>query len=131
MNPYELMFVMDAALPEDERREIVNEVEREIIDLDGEVEKSKHFEERDLAYTINNVTRGDYYIIHYYIDPPVNEDLQERLNIRDDVLRYLIIRQDEENPFKEPGEEEVEDEEEVAEEAADEEIEEEEEAVEA
>jgi small subunit ribosomal protein S6 len=92
---YELMFIMDVALAEDERREIQNEIEHEVIDLGGEVETAEQYDVRDLAYPINDITRGDYRLIRYEADGRMNQDLQERMNIRDDVLRYMIVKLDE------------------------------------
>lgn len=92
---YELMFIMDVALAEDERRDIVNEIEREVIDLGGEIDTTEQYDVRDLAYPINDITRGDYRLVRYEADGRMNQDLQERMNIRDDVLRYMIVKLDE------------------------------------
>jgi len=117
-NLYELMFVMDVALSEDDRREIVNEIEREVIDHAGEIETSEQYDTRSLAYPINDVKRGDYRLIRFESDGQQNQQLQQRLNIRDDVLRYLIIKMDQRdlNIFRESekeAEEEASDEEAV------------------
>lgn len=93
-NLYELMFVMDVALSEDDRREITNEIEREVIDHGGEIETFEQYDVRSLAYPINDVKRGDYRLIRFESDGQQNQQLQQRLNIRDDVLRYLIIKMD-------------------------------------
>lgn len=93
-NLYELMFVMDVALPEDDRRNIAGDIEKVVIDHDGEIETSEQYDVRNLAYPINDIKRGDYRLIRYRSDGRQNEDIQERLNIRDDVLRYLIIKMD-------------------------------------
>lgn len=124
---YELMFIMDVALAEDERRDIVNEIEREVIDLGGEIDTTEQYDVRDLAFPINDITRGDYRLIRYESDGRMNQDLQERMNIRDDVLRYMIVKLDErdlqifeeDESEEEESEESASDEEETVEEAAD------------
>ncbi len=96
MRSYELMFILDVSLPEDERREIVNDIEHEIVDLDGEIESSTQFDVRDLAYPIKDVNRGDYRLITCELEPSISQELQERLNFRDDILRYLLVNVEEE-----------------------------------
>lgn len=120
-NMYELMFIMDVALAEDERREILNEIEREVIDLGAKVETTEQYDVRDLAYPINDITRGDYRLVRYRADGQMNQDLQERLNIRDDVLRYMLIKLDERDRriFEESDTEDAGESEEAAEETAD------------
>lgn len=131
MTPYELMFILDTSLPEDERRDIANEVERELIDLGLEVNNSEKFDERELAYDINGVSRGEYRLIEYEAEPSenINDDIRERLNFRDDVIRYLIVNREEyenrqESPFEESESASTEGDESESEEEIDEEPEE-------
>ncbi len=100
MRPYELMCVFDVSLTEDERRDVVGELEHEIVDLDGEIVSSTQYGVRDLAYPIGGVTRGDYRLIRYRGIPDANQELQERLNYRDDLLRYIIVRVENEADLK-------------------------------
>lgn len=95
MEYYEVMFLLDINLPEDERRDIVNEVEKELIDLGGEVDATKQYDVRDLAYPIDNVKRADYRLIEFRAEAEssVLDELRERLNFQDDVVRYLITNQ--------------------------------------
>jgi small subunit ribosomal protein S6 len=108
MRKYDLMFILDVNLPEDGRREIVTKVEHEVIDVGGEIISSEQYGVRDMKFPINDVTRGDYRLIVCELDPKENKELQQRLNFRDDFLRYLLIRLDEEEAAEE---EEVEEEE--------------------
>ncbi len=105
MREYELMFIIDVALADDDRREIVNEVEHEIVDLGGEIDSSTQYDERDLAYPIKDVSRGDYRLISFELEPSKSHDLQERLNFRDDILRYLIVNLEQRKGIAEEKEE--------------------------
>lgn len=95
MEYYEVMFLLDINLPEDERRDIVNKVEKELIDLGAEVDATKQYDVRDLAYPIDNVKRADYRLIEFRAEAEssVLDELRERLNFQDDVVRYLITNQ--------------------------------------
>jgi small subunit ribosomal protein S6 len=95
MEYYEVMFLLDVNLPDDERRDIANEVEKELIDLGAEVDSSEQYDVRELAYPIDNVKRADYRLIEFRAEAEssVLDDLRERLNFRDDITRYLITNQ--------------------------------------
>ncbi len=110
MREYELMFILDINLPEDERRDIANKIEHELVDLGGRIQDSIHYGDRDLAFPIEGVTRGDYRLIKCELEPSSCEEVQERLNFRDDILRYLLINTEEDLQLGEEKEEESEEE---------------------
>lgn len=92
MEFYELMFLLDVNLPEEDRLDVTDEIEEEVIDVGGEVESTSQYDVRDLAYPIDNITRADYRLIEFQIEEPGQplEELRERLNFHDDIIRYLI-----------------------------------------
>lgn len=120
MEYYEVMFLLDINLPEDERRDIANEVEKDLIDLGAEVDSNKQYDVRDLAYPIDNVKRADFRLIEFRAEAEssVHEELRERLNFQNDVVRYLITNQRKdrhpEEVFESPEEESAEAEDETA-----------------
>jgi small subunit ribosomal protein S6 len=95
MQYYEVMFLLDVNLPEDDRRDIANDVKKEVIDLGAEVRSSEKWDVRDLAYPIDNVKRAEFRLIEFKTDPEgtVLDELRERLNFRDNIVRYLITNQ--------------------------------------
>jgi small subunit ribosomal protein S6 len=111
MQYYEVMFLLDVNLPEDDRRDIANEVEKEAIDLGAEVHSSEKWDVRDLAYPIDNVKRAEFRLIEFKAEPEgtVLDELRERLNFRDNIVRYLITNQRKdrhpEEVFESPDEE--------------------------
>lgn len=111
MRDYELMFILDVGLPEDERRDITNKIEHELVDLGAEINDSIQYGVRDMAFPIEGVTRGDYRLIKCELSPANCDELQERLNFRDDILRYLLINVEKDLDISEPSEEEEEEEE--------------------
>ena len=106
MRNYELMFILDVSLPEDDRREVVTKIEHEVVDVGGEIISSAQYDVRDMAFPIKNIKRGDYRLITCSLDPEQNEELQQRMNFRDDILRYLLVRLDEDAVVEEEEEEE-------------------------
>jgi small subunit ribosomal protein S6 len=47
---------------------------------------------RRLAYTIDGYRDGYYVVVHFESEPGLVDQLERMLNIRDDVMRHLVIR---------------------------------------
>ena len=60
----------------------------------GVVDKVDVWGRRKLAYEIQKLTEGFY--VFFYIDgpPSMPKELEDRINIRENILRHLIIRRD-------------------------------------
>ena len=94
MNKYELGIVIRANLDEETLKAELDTILGYIERFGGTVEKIDDWGKRKLAYEIEKQTEGFYNFIT--IDAPANmpQEIESRLNIRENVLRYLIIRKD-------------------------------------
>ena len=93
MNRYELTYIIDTALEETARKELIEKVSALIAANGGEVEKVD--EEpwgkgaKRLAYPINYKTEGWYVLVTFKAPADLPRELERNLEIYDDVLRYL------------------------------------------
>ena len=62
MNQYEVMYVVDAALEDSARSELINRFNELVVKNGGEVERVDEWGKRRLAYAINYKTEG-YYVL--------------------------------------------------------------------
>ena len=83
MNQYEVMYVIDPALEDGARVELINRFSELVKKNGGEIDRVDEWGKRRLAYAINYKTEG-YYVLMY-----INS-----------VLRYLVIRYEGELPAK-------------------------------
>lgn len=95
MREYELLFVLDPALDGDKKDELVETV-KSIINEAGEVGEADVWGERRLAYTINNRTTGYYVVLPFKAEPELPKELDRRLKINENVMRHIIVCEDEE-----------------------------------
>ena len=100
MNQYEVMYVIDTALEDSARTELINRFNELVVKNGGEVERVDEWGKRRLAYATNYKTEG-YYVL-MYIKAPVDlpRELERNLKISESVLRYLVIRYEGELPAK-------------------------------
>lgn len=94
MNKYEIMFIIEAAL-EDEKKDAMVEMVKEIISADGEVGKVDIWGMRRLAYPIQKKNEGYYVVIEFTGNPTLPKELDRRMKIADSIIRHIIINKDE------------------------------------
>ena len=115
MRSYELMVVLDPRINEDETAQLIQDI-RELLENSGvDIIKVDEWGRRKLAYEIQDLKDG-HYVLYYLGSEGGDHKLPEvkvRLQQHDSVLRYLVVRTDEDLrragrplPHEEPPEEE-------------------------
>ena len=80
---YELMFILSPDFPEEEWRAKVKDVK---------VLKEEIWGKRVLAYPIKHFSEGVYVLLNFEAAPAKVKDLEKKLNLDEDLLRFLIVR---------------------------------------
>lgn len=94
MNKYELAVVVSAKLEDDARAEVVEKVKALITRFGGNVTDVDEWGKRRFAYEIQKMKEGYYYFIQFDAETEVPAVLEEKLRITENVLRYLVVKQD-------------------------------------
>lgn len=92
MNKYELIYIIDASLEDESRKELVDRFSEIIKSNGGEIEKIDEWGKRRLAYTIDYKTEGYYVLVHYEADGEVPKEVERNLEINDNIIRYLTVK---------------------------------------
>ena len=94
MNKYELALVVNAKI-EDEARLATLEAAKELIArFGGNVTNVDDWGKKRLAYEIQKMKEGFYYFIQFESDSTVPGEIEQRVRIMENVIRYLCIRKD-------------------------------------
>ena len=94
MNKYELAVVVSAKLEEEERAAVLENVKGLITRFNGVIADVDEWGKKTLAYEIQKMREGYYYFIHFEADASVPAEIESRIRIMDNVIRYLCVRQD-------------------------------------
>ena len=94
MSKYELTFVVNAKIEDDERAAVVDKCKALIERFGGTITNVDEWGKKRLAYEIQKMKEGYYYFIHFESDATVPAEMEARLRIMDNVLRYLCVRQE-------------------------------------
>jgi small subunit ribosomal protein S6 len=89
---FEMVLVINPEADGEKFDSILNNVNRLITGLGGEVSEVEQWGKRKLAYPIKGLTEGNYVLTHFKIEPFRNRELEAKLKISEDVARHLLIR---------------------------------------
>ncbi len=90
-NKYETIFVIDAALAEDQINAIVEKF-KALIDANATTESVDVWGKRRLAYPINYKTEGYYVLVNFESQAEFIAELERVYNITDGILRTIVVR---------------------------------------
>ncbi len=96
MHQYEIALILDATIEDEARADILESVQGLVDRFGGKVTNVDEWGKKRLAYEIQKMPEGYYYFIQMEAPGTTPAELEERLRIMDHVLRYLIVRTDEE-----------------------------------
>ena len=100
---YETLYLVRPDISGEDLTSIQDKLTKSIASSEGEIQKNEKWADRDLAYPINDYTKGSYYILVYKALPKVVADLEKHLSFhKTDILRFMTVLYDEnETPVKE------------------------------
>lgn len=94
MNKYELAVVVSAKIEDDARAAVVEKVKDLITRFGGNVTDADEWGKKRLAYEIQKMKEGYYYFVHFDAEATVPAEIEQRMRIMDNVLRYLCVKQE-------------------------------------
>ena len=94
MNKYELAVVVSAKLEDEARAEVIEKVKGYITRFGGTVTNVDEWGKKRLAYEIQKMKEGFYYFVHFEAESTVPGEVEQRIRIMDNVLRYLCVKQE-------------------------------------
>ena len=95
MRKYEIMFIVDPNLPEDEIDQLNAQVESLIAEGGGTVLETEKMGRKRLAYEVERRTEGFYVLLVVEATGEILSEVERRFRVMDNVLRYLTVRVDE------------------------------------
>ena len=94
MTKYELCFVVNAKIEDEERANAVAKVKALIERFGGAIANVDEWGKKKLAYEIQKMREGYYYFIQFEAPTSAPAEIESRVRIMDSVLRYLIVKQE-------------------------------------
>jgi small subunit ribosomal protein S6 len=98
------MVILRPDAEDDARVAVLDRVEEIITGGGGSVGKVDEWGKRRLAYEIDHMTEGYYYVLTFKTDAAALDEVTRVLKITDSVVRHMPVRLDEKAVFPTPAE---------------------------
>ena len=95
MKKYELALVVSAKVEDEVREATVEKAKEAVTSLGGQITNVDEWGKKQLAYEIQKMNEGFYYFIQFDAETDIPAQLEQRLRIMDNVLRYLVVKAEE------------------------------------
>ena len=97
MNKYEIAVVLSANIEDEERASIIERIKGMVERFQGTVTSVDEWGKKKLAYEIAKQSEAFYYFVHFESEnTDCPNEMEMQLRIMDNVLRYLVVKKDEE-----------------------------------
>ena len=95
MSKYELAVVVSAKIEDDERAAVVDKCKALIERFGGTVTNVDDWGKKRMAYEVQKMKDAFYYFIQFDAETSAPVEIENRIRIMDNVLRFLIVKKDE------------------------------------
>ena len=100
MNKYELALVVNAKIEDDARAAVVEKAKEYVTRAGGTITEVEEWGKKKLAYEIRKMSDGFYYFIQFEASAAAPAQIEQKVRIMDNVLRFLCVRKDEAQSIK-------------------------------
>ena len=94
MNKYELVVVLSAKLEDEERAAALEKVKGYITRFGGTIADIDEWGKKRLAYEVQKMKEGFYYFIQFDAEATAPIEIENRVRIMDNVIRFLCVKQE-------------------------------------
>ena len=94
MSKYELAVVVSAKIEDDERAAVVDKCKALVERFGGQITNVDEWGKKKLAYEVQKMKEAYYYFIQFDAETTAPAEIESRIRIMDNVIRYLCVKQE-------------------------------------
>ena len=94
MSKYEMTVVVSAKIEDDERAAVVDKCKALVERFGGTITNVDEWGKKKLAYEVQKMKEAFYYFIQFDAEKTAPAEIESRVRIMDNVIRYLIVKQE-------------------------------------
>ena len=92
LRDYELIVIISPEVEDEKLEATVDNISQFITERGGIISSVDRWGKRRLAYPIKHFMEGSYVLAQFKLKPALSKELEARLQISEEVLRYLLIK---------------------------------------
>jgi len=93
---YEVMFIVRPDIEDEELDKLISSFSSTVTAGGGVVKSAEKMGRRKLAYTVRKFADGNYILLTIEAGGPVVQELERRLRVTEQVIKFITVRMDEE-----------------------------------
>ena len=94
MSKYELCVVLNAKIEDEERAAVLEKIKGYITRFGGTITNVDEWGRKKLAYEVQKMKEGFYYFIQFDAGTDAPREIENRVRIMENVMRFLVVKQD-------------------------------------
>ena len=94
MANYELMFIIDPSLSEEDKTSRIDNFKSIIEKFSAKIEKEEVIGEQKLAYKINKSTTGFYILLDLEMNGEEIKNISKEINLEKTIWRYMFTKKE-------------------------------------
>ena len=94
MAKYELALVVNAKITKEARVAVVEKAKGYIERFGGTLGATEEWGKKRLAYEVQKMKEGYYYFIQFDAGTDAPREIENRIRIMENVMRFLVVKQD-------------------------------------
>lgn len=98
MNKYELALVISSKVEEEDKLAALEKAKALIERFGGTITNVDDWGKKRLAYEIQKMKEAYYYFVKFEAEPTAPAEIESRIRIVDNVIRYLIVSDEAQEP---------------------------------
>ncbi|RFU67270.1 30S ribosomal protein S6 [Peribacillus saganii] len=95
MRKYEVMYIIRPNIEEDAKKALVERFNTILSDNGAEVNESKEWGKRRLAYEINDFRDGYYMLLKVNAEAAAVQEFDRLAKINEDIIRHIVVKEEE------------------------------------
>ena len=96
MNSYELLYIIKPTVEEEARAALIARFADIVKNDNGEVENIDEWGMRKLAYAIDYISEGYCVLMNFKAKADLPVELERNLKISEDVMRFMVVKKEQE-----------------------------------
>ncbi|MCR4691856.1 MAG: 30S ribosomal protein S6 [Lachnospiraceae bacterium] len=94
MNKYELAIALSVKIEDDARTALLDKAKGYIERFGGQITNVDEWGKHKLAYEVDHMKEAFYYFIQFDAEPTAPAEIENRIRIMENVVRFLVVRAD-------------------------------------
>ena len=94
MKNYEAVIILLPDMEEENRNAVIEKLKNIVTDRKGTVESIDEWGKKKLAYEINKIRQGYYYLINFSSESDAVDEINRICKIDENVMRHMVVRKE-------------------------------------